>query len=141
MYALAAIQIAIEYFRIFTSSLAMRRGSLCLLCTAIEGFLQTFSPISSNGSTRNLENSRPKGPLDALLNITTYDQQMMATMSGDGGMTMANPNEVKMELLTETPLLSFIETILIQAEKEQDALCQQLTLSLISNFQDQLGSN
>jgi hypothetical protein len=80
----------------------------------------------------------PNTALDSLLNITVHQQaQDMLTKSQD---TKENHSlaDMKMELLMETSLLPFIETLLLSAEKEEDMICKDLTIGLVKTFQEQL---
>jgi hypothetical protein len=84
----------------------------------------------------------PNTALDSLLNITVLQQQQqdMLTKGGNGSQGNPSSNEMKMELLMETSLLPFIETLLLNAEKEEDMICKELIITLVKIFQEQLMS-
>ncbi len=123
-------------------SLGLRRASLCLLMTVIEGLLNSYDTTRSSGPSSE-ERLKIAGVLDSLLKITALHSMeeekhlTQTTNSSSGGL-----EAIKEELLSRTSVLELIEILLerMEQQKESDLLCQQLTVSLIKIFQEQLFS-
>lgn len=136
------VELSITYFKTFTMSLGLRRASLCLLVTVIEGLLNSYDTTRSSGPSSE-ERLKIAGVLDSLLKITALHSMeeekhltQTANSSSDG------LEAIKEELLSRTSVLELIEILLerMEQQKESDLLCQQLTVSLIKIFQEQLFS-
>lgn len=136
------VELSITYFKTFTMSLGLRRASLCLLMTVIEGLLNSYDTTRSSGPSSE-ERLKIAGVLDSLLKITALHSMeeekhlTQTTNSSSGGL-----EAIKEELLSRTSVLELIEILLerMEQQKESDLLCQQLTVSLIKIFQEQLFS-
>eukprot|EP00599_Poterioochromonas_sp_BG-1_P016360 CAMPEP_0173164544 /NCGR_PEP_ID=MMETSP1105-20130129/20695_1 /TAXON_ID=2985 /ORGANISM="Ochromonas sp., Strain BG-1" /LENGTH=576 /DNA_ID=CAMNT_0014085043 /DNA_START=24 /DNA_END=1754 /DNA_ORIENTATION=+ len=140
--AFVCVELSITYFKTFTMSLGLRRASLCLLMTVIEGLLNSYDAARSSGSSLE-ERLKIAGVLDSLLKITAlHNVEEERHLTQTASSTSNGLNAIKEELLSRTSVLELIEILLerMEQQKESDQLCQQLTVSLIKIFQEQLFS-
>jgi hypothetical protein len=174
---MASLILSMEFYRRFSGvSLAMRRAALCLLLTVVQGIIALAemntknsrggydanissyenhnSKIKNNRNNWIASSSSGGGVLDSLLHISSGGNGGSGTAvrrtTTDGLQSSSSSSLVKQELLTETPLLSFIERLLeeqeeerelgtgIEGKGEKDPLCQQMILSLLSLFREEL---